>query len=118
MFSIAFSFLFEFPSVFLFYLCDVYSCLLCTSFQLLQFDMWGVKPSDQWDWERLKLEIVKHGLRNSLVTAQMPAASSGQLLGSNEGVQPYMTNVYSRHLSTDFQVRLFIVLLFFFQFME
>ncbi|VDD85721.1 unnamed protein product [Enterobius vermicularis] len=71
---------------------------------LLQFDMWGVKPSDQWDWERLKLEIVKHGLRNSLVTAQMPAASSGQLLGSNEGVQPYMTNVYSRHLSTDFQI--------------
>lgn len=62
----------------------------------LQFDMWGVKPSNRWDWEGLKKEIVRHGLRNSLLLAPMPTASTSQILGNNECFEPYTSNIYSR----------------------
>jgi ribonucleotide reductase alpha subunit len=62
----------------------------------LQFDMWGVKPSDRWDWAGLKKEIKKSGLRNSLLLAPMPTASTSQILGNNECFEPYTSNIYSR----------------------
>ena len=51
---------------------------------ILQYDMWGVKPSDRWDWDGLKAEIAKYGIRNSLLLAPMPTASTSQILGNNE----------------------------------
>jgi ribonucleoside-diphosphate reductase alpha subunit len=63
---------------------------------VLQFDMWGVKPSNRWDWDGLKKEIVQHGLRNSLLLAPMPTASTSQILGNNECFEPYTSNIYSR----------------------
>lgn len=63
----------------------------------LQFDLWGVKPaSGRWDWEALKMEIKKHGLRNSLLVAPMPTASTSQILGNNECIEPYTSNIYVR----------------------
>jgi len=63
---------------------------------ILQFDMWGVKPSDKWDWAGLKKDIKKTGLRNSLLLAPMPTASTSQILGNNECFEPYTSNIYSR----------------------
>lgn len=62
----------------------------------LQFDMWGVRPSDRWDWASLKKDIKKHGLRNSLLLAPMPTASTSQILGNNECFEPYTSNIYTR----------------------
>merc|ERR1719471_2580598 len=63
----------------------------------LQFDLWGVEPtSGLWDWEMLKREIKQHGLRNSLLIAPMPTASTSQILGNNECFEPYTSNVYIR----------------------
>ncbi len=62
----------------------------------LQFDLWGVTPSDRWDWKNLKKKIVKDGLRNSLLVAPMPTASTSQILGNNECFEPYTSNIYSR----------------------
>jgi len=62
----------------------------------LQFDMWGVTPSDRWDWTSLKKEIAKHGMRNSLLLAPMPTASTSQILGNNECIEPYTANIYTR----------------------
>ncbi|MBL7786416.1 MAG: ribonucleoside-diphosphate reductase subunit alpha [Chitinophagales bacterium] len=71
----------------------------------LQFDMWNVEPSMRWDWYRLKANIVKHGLRNSLLLAPMPTASTSQILGNNECFEPYTTNIYTRRvLSGEFIV--------------
>ncbi|KAJ7069508.1 ribonucleotide reductase alpha subunit [Mycena amicta] len=71
----------------------------------LQFDMWGVTPSDLWDWDALKAKIAQHGLRNSLLTAPMPTASTSQILGNNECFEPYTSNIYTRRvLSGEFQV--------------
>ena len=71
----------------------------------LQFDMWGVTPSDRWDWSALRIEIAKHGLRNSLLVAPMPTASTAQILGNNECFEPFTTNIYSRRvLSGEFPV--------------
>ena len=64
----------------------------------LQFDLWGVKPSDRWDWAGLKAKIAAHGLRNSLLVAPMPTASTAQILGNCEGIEPYTTNVYTRRV--------------------
>lgn len=64
----------------------------------LQFDMWGVTPSSRWDWATLKQEIVTHGLRNSLLVAPMPTASTSQILGNNECFEPYTTNIYTRRV--------------------
>ena len=63
---------------------------------LLQFDLWGVTPSDRWDWDGLKKEIVQHGMRNSLLIALMPTASTAQIMGNNEGCEPYTRNLYVR----------------------
>lgn len=63
---------------------------------ILQFDMWNHKPSSELDWDKLKKQIVKHGLRNSLLVAPMPTASTSQILGFNECFEPFTTNIYSR----------------------
>lgn len=55
----------------------------------LQYDLWGVTPSDLWDWAELKGKIAQHGLRNSLLVAPMPTASTSQILGFNECFEPY-----------------------------
>lgn len=71
----------------------------------LQFDLWGVKPSDRWEWDVLKEEIKKHGMRNSLLMAPMPTASTAQILGNNECFEPYTSNIYTRRvLSGEFIV--------------
>lgn len=62
----------------------------------LQFDMWGVTPTDRWDWEGLKADIKKYGVRNSLLLAPMPTASTSQILGNNECFEPYTSNIYTR----------------------
>jgi len=81
---------------------------------VLQFDMWGVTP-DMYEWDALKETIKLHGLRNSLLVAPMPTASTAQILGNNEAFEPYTTNLYLRrtlagefvminkHLVRDFQ---------------
>ena len=72
---------------------------------VLQYDMWDVTPSDLWDWDGLKRNIAKHGVRNSLLTAPMPTASTSQILGNNECFEPYTSNIYSRRvLAGEFQV--------------
>jgi ribonucleotide reductase alpha subunit len=64
---------------------------------ILQFDMWGVEPTpDRYDWTSLKQSIVEHGLRNSLMVAPMPTASTSQILGFNECFEPFTSNLYSR----------------------
>jgi len=63
-----------------------------------QFDMWGVTPTDRWDWSGLKAEIRQHGVRNSLLLAPMPTASTSQILGNNECFEPYTSNIYSRRV--------------------
>ncbi len=71
----------------------------------LQFDMWGVTPSDRWEWDILKDEIKEHGMRNSLLMAPMPTASTAQILGNNECFEPYTSNIYTRRtLSGEFIV--------------
>ena len=62
----------------------------------LQFDMWNVKPSNRYDWNNLKQSIIFHGLRNSLLVAPMPTASTSQILGYNECFEPITSNLYSR----------------------
>lgn len=72
---------------------------------IFQFDMWGVKPSDRWEWDILRDEIKKYGVRNSLLLAPMPTASTSQILGNNECFEPYTSNIYSRRvLSGEFVV--------------
>jgi ribonucleoside-diphosphate reductase alpha chain len=63
---------------------------------VLQFDMWGVTPSERYDWTTLKKSICDHGLRNSLLVAPMPTASTSQILGFNECFEPFTSNLYSR----------------------
>jgi len=73
---------------------------------VLQFDMWNVTPSDRWDWASLREEIRQFGVRNSLLLAPMPTASTAQILGNNESFEPYTSNIYTRRvLSGDFQVK-------------
>jgi ribonucleoside-diphosphate reductase alpha chain len=72
---------------------------------ILQFDMWGVKPSDRWNWDELRAEIKKYGIRNSLLLAPMPTASTSQILGNNECFEPYTSNIYTRRtLSGEFVI--------------
>jgi len=72
---------------------------------VLQFDMWGVKPSQRWDWAALKEQIVATGLRNSLLVAPMPTASTAQIMGNNECFEPYTSNVYNRRvMAGDFPI--------------
>ncbi|MHB9148047.1 MAG: ribonucleoside-diphosphate reductase subunit alpha, partial [Candidatus Amoebophilus sp.] len=73
---------------------------------IFQFDMWGVEPSSgRWDWETLRKEVQLHGVRNSLLLAPMPTASTSQILGNNECFEPYTSNIYTRRvLSGEFIV--------------
>lgn len=73
---------------------------------IFQFDMWGLTPdSGLWDWDSLKKEVKKHGVRNSLLVAPMPTASTSQILGNNECFEPYTSNIYTRRtLSGEFVV--------------
>jgi ribonucleoside-diphosphate reductase alpha chain len=72
---------------------------------IFQFDMWGVTPSSRWEWDILKDEVKKHGVRNSLLLAPMPTASTSQILGNNECFEPYTSNIYTRRvLSGEFIV--------------
>jgi ribonucleoside-diphosphate reductase alpha chain len=73
---------------------------------ILQFDMWGVTPkSGRYDWDSLKEKVKKFGLRNSLLVAPMPTASTSQILGNNECFEPYTSNIYTRRtLSGEFIV--------------
>jgi ribonucleoside-diphosphate reductase alpha chain len=67
--------------------------------------MWGVEPSDRYDWTSLKESIIKFGLRNSLLVAPMPTASTSQILGFNECFEPFTSNIYTRRvLAGDFMV--------------
>jgi ribonucleoside-diphosphate reductase alpha subunit len=76
-----------------------------TSKGILQFDMWGVTPSTRYDWAGLKARIKKVGIRNSLLVAPMPTASTSQILGNNECFEPYTSNLYTRRtLSGEFIV--------------
>ncbi|ODM92112.1 Ribonucleoside-diphosphate reductase large subunit [Orchesella cincta] len=72
---------------------------------ILQYDMWNVTPTDLWDWSSLKQKISQHGLRNSLLLAPMPTASTAQILGNNESIEAYTSNIYTRRvLSGEFQI--------------
>ncbi|KAF7796292.1 hypothetical protein EIP86_007469 [Pleurotus ostreatoroseus] len=72
---------------------------------IFQYDMWGVTPSDLWDWAALKEKVAKTGVRNSLLLAPMPTASTSQILGFNECFEPYTSNIYHRRvLAGEFQV--------------
>ncbi|CCE78385.1 Piso0_001007 [Millerozyma farinosa CBS 7064] len=72
---------------------------------LLSFDLWDRKPTELWDWDTLKQKMAKHGLRNSLLVAPMPTASTSQILGNNECFEPYTSNIYSRRvLAGEFQI--------------
>jgi ribonucleoside-diphosphate reductase alpha chain len=63
---------------------------------MFQFDLWGVQPSKRWDWESLREKVKKIGVRNSLLVAPMPTASTSQILGNNECFEPYTANLYTR----------------------
>lgn len=78
---------------------------------LLQFDMWGVTPSDRYDWEELRTRIKKYGVRNSLNVAPMPTASTSQILGNTEAFEVITSNIYKRQtLSGEFiQVNKYLV---------
>merc|ERR1712072_1265560 len=66
---------------------------------VLQQDMWeNVATSGKWDWNGLRKEIAQHGVRNSLLVAPMPTASTSQILGNNECIEPYTSNVYARRV--------------------
>lgn len=72
---------------------------------VFQFDMWNVTPSTRWEWDVLKEEVKTHGVRNSLLLAPMPTASTSQILGNNECFEPYTSNIYSRRvLSGEFVI--------------
>lgn len=65
---------------------------------IFQFDMWNVKPSNRWEWDVLREEVKEHGVRNSLLLAPMPTASTAQILGNNECFEPYTSNIYTRRV--------------------
>lgn len=72
---------------------------------VFQFDMWQAMPGPRWNWEVLKAEVAKYGVRNSLLIAPMPTASTSQILGNNECFEPYTSNLYARRvLSGEFIV--------------
>lgn len=73
-----------------------------------QYNLWGLKDEDlsgRWDWASLRKEVMEHGVRNSLLMAPMPTASTSQILGNNEAFEPYTSNIYTRRvLSGEFIV--------------
>jgi ribonucleoside-diphosphate reductase alpha subunit len=72
---------------------------------LFQFDLWNETPSDRYDWAALRKDVIEFGVRNSLLVAPMPTASTSQILGNNECFEPYTSNIYNRRvLSGEFAV--------------
>jgi len=72
---------------------------------ILQHDLWGVEVSDRWDWTSLRAKIKQYGVRNSLLMAPMPTASTSQILGNNECIEPVTSNIYTRRvLSGEFAI--------------
>jgi ribonucleoside-diphosphate reductase alpha chain len=72
---------------------------------IFQYDMWNVTPGNRWEWDILKEEVLKYGVRNSLLIAPMPTASTSQILGNNECFEPYTSNIYTRRvLSGEFPI--------------
>ena len=72
---------------------------------IFQQDLWGATTTDRWDWEGLRKEVKEHGVRNSLLVAPMPTASTSQILGNNECFEPYTSNIYTRRvLSGEFVI--------------
>ncbi len=72
---------------------------------IFQYDMWSVTPTDRWNWAELKDKVKAHGVRNSLLVAPMPTASTSQILGNNECIEPFTSNLYTRRvLSGEFAV--------------
>ncbi len=73
-----------------------------------QYNLWGLNDEDlsgRWDWAKLRKQVIKHGVRNSLLVAPMPTASTSQILGNNEAFEPYTSNIYTRRvLSGEFIV--------------
>lgn len=70
-----------------------------------QFDLWNVTPTSRWEWDILREEVIKYGVRNSLLMAPMPTASTAQILGNNECFEPFTSNMYMRRvLSGEFPV--------------
>ncbi|MDE3126232.1 MAG: ribonucleoside-diphosphate reductase subunit alpha, partial [Bacteroidota bacterium] len=65
---------------------------------IFQFDMWGETPSNRWNWDTLRQEVKQYGVRNSLLVAPMPTASTSQILGNNECFEPYTSNIYTRRV--------------------
>jgi ribonucleoside-diphosphate reductase alpha chain len=65
---------------------------------IFQYDMWNVTPTNRWEWDVLKEEVAKYGVRNSLLLAPMPTASTSQVLGNNECFEPYTSNIYTRRV--------------------
>lgn len=65
---------------------------------IFQFDLWNVKPTERWDFESLRKEVIQYGARNSLLVAPMPTASTSQILGNNECFEPYTSNIYTRRV--------------------
>ena len=63
-----------------------------------QFDLWSVDPSGRYDWDDLRSKVIKYGVRNSLLVAPMPTASTAQILGNNESFEPFTSNVYTRRV--------------------
>lgn len=63
-----------------------------------QFDLWNVKPSDRYNWDKLRTDVMKNGTRNSLLVAPMPTASTSQILGNNESFEPFTSNIYTRRV--------------------
>jgi len=71
----------------------------------LQFDLWNVTPTSLWQWDELRAQVKQYGVRNSLLVAPMPTASTSQILGFNECFEPYTSNIYVRRvLSGEFQI--------------
>ena len=72
---------------------------------LFQFDLWGEKPSDRYDWDKLRDDIKEYGIRNSLLISPMPTASTSQIMGFNESFEPFTNNIFQRKtLSGEFIV--------------
>jgi ribonucleoside-diphosphate reductase alpha chain/ribonucleoside-diphosphate reductase subunit M1 len=65
---------------------------------LLQPDLWNVAPSSRWDWAGLRAKVAAHGVRNSLLLAPMPTASTAQIMGNNESTEPFTSNMYNRRV--------------------
>jgi ribonucleoside-diphosphate reductase alpha subunit len=78
--------------------CGAYSSFIGSPMAsgVFQFDLWGVSPSERYDWNKLKESVIKYGIRNSLLIAPMPTASTSQILGFNECFEPITSNIYSR----------------------